>query len=573
MHSKNLKILICSLLVFVLLAGVSAAQEWTVTSGKDVDRTDGNIAPSNLTLRQAAARASSGDTIVFAGNVTEVNLLYGSINISKDLSIIGAGQVAVKRDNSSITQEMSIFNITGGNVEFRNLLIENGYTSNSNGGAISVTNASLILDSCIIQRNRAVEGAGLYVADSNVTMRTTGIYRNIASSDGNAIFVKSGNVSMQNCVIEGHVEKGSTVVLNQGRLDISGSRFISNSATSKGSIINAASATSITLQNSTFRNNSGFESGGIYTLGRLVVDNCVFDGGKSEKSGGGIALGNGSVGNIHYSIFTNGSAKDDGGGIHVAVDSTASIISCTFADNTANYGGAVFGRGNVIMDSCTAVNNTAKFYGGAVAVWNNANFSLTKNIIAGNKALSNNTARDVGGGGLNISNSEAWISNNIIVGNVDPRNVDFGQQNATVRSNGQNLVGLYRGDRFPISTTDVDGMQPEDLFVWVHDQPVLTRETGYTAGYENTPVYTAELNSSRDNPAHAVLGLTSSTPAPPEQGQNGGEEQQNQTPTTPPETPYANYIIIALLAIIVIGVLIVGGVIFLRFKRRREYKF
>ena len=573
MYSKNLKILICSLLVFVLLAGISAAQEWTVTSEKDVDKTDGNIVPTNLTLRQAIARATSGDTIVFAGNVTEINLLYGSLNISKDLTITGAGQVTVKRDNSSITQEMSIFNITGGNVELKNLFIENGYTSTSNGGAISVSNAALILDSCIIQRNRAIEGAGLYVSNSNVTIRNTGIYRNVASSDGNAIFVKSGNISMQNCVIEGNNEKGSTIALNQGRLDITGSRFTNNSATSKGSIIHAASATAITLQNSTFRNNSGFDSGGIYTLGSLTVDNCVFDGSKSEKAGGAIALGNGSVGNIRYSIFTNGSAKDDGGGIHVAVDSTASIISCTFTNNTANYGGAVFGRGNVVMDACTAVNNTAKFYGGAVAAWNNANFTLTKNIIAGNKALSNNTARDVGGGGLNISNSEALISNNIIVGNTDPRNVDFGQQNATVRSNGQNLVGLYRGDRFPINTTDVDGILPENLFVWDHDRPALTRPTGYTAGYENVQVYTAELNNSKDNPAFAVLGLASSAPPTPEPDQNGEDDQQNQPPQTTTPTFNTNSIKMILIAIAVICVLIVAGVLLLKFKRKREYKF
>ena len=575
MYSKILKILICFLLVFVLLAGVSAAQEWTVTSGKDV--LANNTSLDELTLRQAISRAASGDTIAFSSQVTEVNLMYGTLNISKDLMIVGNyDQVSIKRDNSSITQEMGIFNITGGNVEFRNLIIENGYTSNSNGGAINVSNATLTLETCIIQRNRAVEGAGLYVTNSNVTMRSTGIYRNTASSEGSAIFVKNGSINMQNCVVDGNGEKGSTITLSQGRLDASNSRFNNNIVTSKGSVIYGAAGTAITLQHSTFKNNSGFDSGGVYTLGQLTVSNCVFDEGKSEKSGAGITLGNGSTGDIRYSIFTNGSAKDDGGGIHVAVDSTATITSCTFADNIANYGGAVFGRGNVTMDSCTAVNNTAKYYGGAIAVWNNAKFTLTKNIITGNKALSNNTVRDVGGGGLNISNSEAWISNNIIVGNSDPRNVDFGQQNATVMSGGQNLVGLYRGDRFPINTTDVDGILPENLFVWSYERPSLTRTTGYTAGYDNVQVYTVELNSSRDNPAYNVLGITSEPPNPgPDQ--NGEDEQKNQTTPPPTEKPPTSSGIEALKKILIIVaaicVLIIAGVLILRYKKKREYKF
>jgi hypothetical protein len=419
------------------------------------------------------------------------------------------------------------------------------------------------------------------VTNSNVTIRNTGIYRNTASLDGSAIFARNNSsITILNSVVEGNSERGSAIILDRGRLDASNSLFVNNTATLKGSTIYAGAGTAVTLQNSTFRNNNGFDSGGVYSLGRLDVSNCVFDGGKSEKAGGAIVLGNGSNGNIRNSIFTNGTAKDDGGGIHVAVEATASIISCTFTNNIASYGGAVFGRGNVRMEQCTAVNNTARVFGGAVAVWNNADFTLEKNIIAGNKALSNNSVRDVGGGGLNISNSRALIANNIIVGNTDPRSVDFGQQNATVRSDGKNLVGLYRDNgtgRFPIHTTDVDGLAPETLFVWDHDRPALTRPTGALAGYENVQVYTAELNSSPNNPAYDVLGdINPPPPTIPSPGPGDGDNETNQTPQPSEPKPPTNvlgHIKTILIIAAVICVLIVAVVVILKLKRRRDYKF
>lgn len=445
---------------------------------------------------------------------------------------------------------------------------------NGTGGAVVVDRANVTFDSCTIQRNKADLGGAVYAANnSNVKFVSSSVSRNNATTDGSAIYVKSGNVELQNSIIDGHADKYNVIKLDQGKVIASQSRIINNEVTSKGSPLNASAGTTVEFRNSTFSNNTATESAGITTYGTLIVENCVFNGGNTSGSGGGILLGNGSNGNIKYSIFSNSTVADDGGGIHIAANATATIDTCTFLNNLANYGGAFFNRGTVNATAVTAVNNTAKFYGGAIAFWNDGNVTLTKSAIAGNTAKSNNTAKDVGGGGLNISNSQASLSNNVIVGNTDPRNVDFSELNASVKSGGNNLVGTYNGNgRFPIDSTDVSGTQLTDVFVVENGLPALTRSTGYTAGYDKVPVYTIALNSSSSNPAAGILGGTNQTPTP--EPPEGNDTNQTPDPEPPAESGgWTKYLMYGAILVILLVVIVVGIVAFLKYREKNQYKF
>lgn len=574
MNSKIVKTLVLSVLILFLLTGVASAQEWVVTSTGDMDKV--NLSMINLdkmTLREAIAKAGSGDTVVFADNISEVNVMYGTLNISKDITIGGSSKVTVKRDPSPVTQDMVIFTVSGGNVLFKQLTLENGYVSNGTGGAVLADRANVTFESCVIQKNKADMGGAIYITNgSNVKVNSTSIYKNNATTDGSAVYVKSGTVEFHNSVIDGHSDKYNVIKVDQGKIISSLTRFSNNEITSKGSPVNVSSGTIAEFRNSTFSNNTATESAGITAYGTLLVENCLFNGGKTSGSGGGISLKNGSTGNIKYSIFSNANVTDDGGGIHIDAEAKATIDTCTFMDNIASYGGAFFNRGTVDVTSCTAVNNTAKFYGGAVALWNDGKATITKTILASNTAKSNNTAKDVGGGGLNVSNSQATISNNVIVGNTDPRNVDFGELNATVKSGGNNLVGVYNGNgRYPIDATDAAGIQLTDVFVIENGLPALTKTTGYTAGVDKAPVYTVTLNSSPNNPAADVLGTTNQTPAPEP------SEPGNETPTPEPPSDsgssWTKYLMYGVIAIVLLVVIAVAIVAFLKYREKNQYKF
>ncbi|MBZ3935367.1 right-handed parallel beta-helix repeat-containing protein [Methanimicrococcus blatticola] len=575
MQSKIVKTLVLSVLILFLLTGVAAAQEWVVTAPGDVDKV--NLSMVNLdkmTLREAIAKAGSGDTIVFSENISAVTVTYNTLNVSKDLTIGGNTKVTVARDSGPVTQEFSVFTVSGGDVVFKQLSIENGYLMNGTGGAVTIDRANVTFESCTIQRNKADLGGGVYAANSsNVKFVSTSVFKNNATTDGSAIYLKGGSVELQNSVIDGHSDKYNVIKVEQGKIIGSQSRIINNAVTSKGSPLNASAGTTVEFRNSTFSNNTATEGAGITSYGALLVENCVFNEGKTSGSGGGILLENGSSGNIRYSIFSNATVADDGGGIHIASNASATIDTCTFLNNLANYGGAFFNRGTVNANAITAVNNTAKFYGGAIAFWNDANSTLTKSAIAGNIAKSNNTAKDVGGGGLNVSNSQATLSNNVIVGNTDPRKVDFGELNSTVKSGGNNLVGTYHGNgRFPIDSTDVSGIQLADVFVIENDLPAVTKSTGHTAGYDKVPVYTIALNSSADNPAASILGGANQTPTPepPE------ENETNQTPPEPDGVPPESglkWLVYGAIIVILLIVVVIGIVAFLKYRQKNQYKF
>lgn len=579
MHSKIIKTLILSVLVLFLLSGVASAQEWVVTAPGDTEKV--NLSMINLdkmTLREAIAKADAGDSIVFSDNISEVSIMYGSLNISKDVTIGGSSKVTVKRDSSPVTQDMVIFTVTGGNVGFKHLSIENGYVTNGTGGAVLIDRANVTFDSCTIQKNKADMGGAIYVTNgSNVKVNSTSIYKNNATTDGSAIYVKSGAVELHNSVVDGHSDKYNIIKVDQGSILSSNTRFSNNEVTSKGSPVNVSAGTSAEFKNSTFSNNTATESAGITTYGTLIVENCVFDGSKTSGSGGGISLKNGSVGNIKYSVFSNATAADDGGGIHIDVGAKATIDTCTFINNAANYGGAFFNRGTLDITSCTAVNNTAKFFGGAAALWNDGKVTMTKSILASNTAKSNNTAKDIGGGGLNVSNSEATLANNVIVGNTDPRNVDFGELNSSVKSGGNNLVGIYNGNgRYPIDATDAAGIQLTDVFVIENGLPALTKTTGYTAGVDKVPVYTVTLNSSPNNPAADVLGESNQTPEPaPPEPTPSEPEPEIPEPEPPSDSgsnwiTYLMYIVIAVVLLVIIAVAVIA---FLKYREKNQYKF
>lgn len=576
MNSKILKILVFSFLILFLFTGFAAAQEWVVTAAGDVDKINtSTINLDQMTLREAIAKAGSGDTIVFAENISTVQIMHGSLNLSKDLTIGGNSKVTVKRDSSPVTQDMTIFTVTGANVIFKQLTIENGYKSDGLGGALYADRANVTFEFCTIQKNKADIGGAIYVANNSyVKLVSTSLYRNNATNEGSAVYIKSGAVELQNTVIDGHSGKYNTILLDQGKIIVSQSRLTNNEITSKGSPLTSAAGTTVEVRNSTFSNNTAVDSAGVTSYGTLLVENCLFDGGKTSGSGGGISLKNGSVGEIKYSIFSNANVSDDGGGVHVDVGAKATIDTCTFVNNLANYGGAFFSRGILDVKSSTAVNNTAKFYGGAAAFWNDATTTMTKTVLAGNTAKSNNTAKDPAGGGLNISGSQATLSNNVIVGNKDPREIDFGEYKADVRSNGNNLVGIYRGDgRYPIDASDAAGILAENVFVMENGLPALTKSTGHTAGADKATVYTVALNSSSDNPAIDVLGDSGVTPKPEPEKPDNPDTNQTPEPEKPESGGLLQYLKYIVGGIVLLIILVIAAVLLWKYNEKRKYKF
>ncbi|CAD7695578.1 unnamed protein product, partial [Ostreobium quekettii] len=89
----------------------------------------------------------------------------------------------------------------------------------------------------------------------------------------------------------------------------------------------------------------------------------------------------------HSCIFINNSAKAYGGAIAVQRHSTATINKCNFTDNNANDGGAlgIQGQSTIESRSCVYENNTAEIDGGAIAT-DGSTANISNSTLVGNGA-------------------------------------------------------------------------------------------------------------------------------------------------------------------------------------------
>ena len=139
----------------------------------------------------------------------------------------------------------------------------------------------------------------------------------------------------------------------------------------------------VTLNNITFVN--GKYNSMLWINGNnCIVDNCTFE--NNSASYGGAVYIRGCDNSIQNSTFKGNGEVYYGGAITID-NARNSVYNCTFENNNAKYyGGAVdiFSTDNVV-DNCTFKNNHVDYYGGAIALEKNDN-------LVNNSVFNNNSA-------------------------------------------------------------------------------------------------------------------------------------------------------------------------------------
>jgi hypothetical protein len=356
-------------------------------------------------LRQAIqdANAKAGkDIIKFDGVFTDdiadtITLSSGSILIKDDLSIDGTGseKLAVSGNNTN-----RIFQINfGATIDIVGLTITNGYSDLYGGGIYNT--GSLTLANSIVSNNKSdYSGGGIYNTGSLTLTNSTISENNIKNSfDGNG-----------------------------------------------GGIYNSDYGT-VTLSNSTIKNNRAEYGGGIYsTNGSVTVSNSIFSDNEAEY------------------LFLNGLSSGSGGGIY-STNSTLTVNNSTFSGNSANSeGGGIFNGGILTVNNSTFNDNSANVQGSGILNDENGTATVKNSIIAGNNNF------DVGGAftsnGYNLigslSSSTGFNPNEEL--NVPLEDV----LDTTLRDNGgaTRTYALVTGSKaintgsnadIPTDTTDLDG--------------------------------------------------------------------------------------------------------------------
>ena len=399
---------------------------------------------SNSFTNLANSIANAGSYLPLSGNYAYDSTLdtayVDGITISKDITINGGGTTIISGNDLS-----RIFKIENGcSVVLLDVTFINGKADN--GGAI-YNDGNLVLKDCEFRDNSADYGAAIYNTENGVltgdadftdnvaVYRGGGIYSEGAvdlsdsvfdSNDisyraknddngGAAIYNNGGTCNLDNVQVTNNLKNivirngnaGDLInaaVFSSGRLYITDSYIANNSGSYGGGVFVCGDET-FTVSGTTFENNMATFGAAIYDYGAaIIVENCIFNenhcegvgsaGTSNTQAGAILVMSEGASATITDSKFNKNSAKT-GGAVSISQASGDVLIDgCEFIENTASYeGGAIY---NYIADGAqlsvrnsTFTDNTAASWGDAIS--NDAGLKWEANTISGdaNTAIGN----------------------------------------------------------------------------------------------------------------------------------------------------------------------------------------
>lgn len=259
-----------------------------------------------------------------------------------------------------------------------------GGISNDFGGSVTLQNGS------IIENNSAPNGGGLYnklFLDPAVTVLDVEFRNNTAQREGGAIYNQAV----------------ATVGTDTLPTSFDGNQ---TSSFSGGAIINTGATAQLEVTNATFSGNSTALSGRGGAIENVsgataTVSDSVFDGNAATQQGGALSnLGVGSSLTINDSDFRNNSAST-GGAIYGGAGSTTLVQGATTIGSVAEPNTATFVGGGIAIrdagttltaDATSIVGNTASTSGGGLHIEDG-----TINLV--NAALDHNHSFGTSGGG------------------------------------------------------------------------------------------------------------------------------------------------------------------------------
>ncbi len=293
--------------------------------------------------------------------------------------------------------------------------------------------------------------AGAQVNFDAVTLQN-GFFANGQSTVGGAAILNRGSVFLRGCTFTGNRSSPAGAILNLGALTVESSTFTNNNTDADaGAILSRGSAASLSINASTFANNSGGEGGALYVRDSdATVRLSTFRGNSAIGSGGAISIGGQSatLAAQNNTFDSNRASNQSGGGIIVR-DATAKIEGCTFVKNYGYNGGGLSSSGQLTLLNSTFSANIAQGYqnqsgpGG----YNGGGLEITPSSVTSPNTLVDSCTffgnisdnpRAFTIGGIAASSSPLTLRNSIVVGNADKNALDIG---GNISSGGHNLVG------------------------------------------------------------------------------------------------------------------------------------
>ena len=460
-----------------------------VTTLEDVvDETDNLVS-----LREALASASSGDTITFA--VEGTIELQSVLQVNEGISIDGDSKITLDGGDA-----VTIFEVLGTNTSFLNLTMVEGYNNggpnSSCGGAISyltwASDGMITIDNCDFIGNHAASGGGsVYIFNAAANIKdctfSLGDYSSVYAWSGSGLFLATyaHEVVVDNCEFFDLKESyfGGGIYVNDSATNITVSNcYFHDNGNYRGSSIYLTGGANVNVVSSTFEDNASTQGQGgdagqfgtIYVLSSTItLTNCDFTGNAGTLMGGALFL-SGSTASIFGGSFVGNTvvANNEWGGAAIGLwdgshlfvnansDGTYADSVTVFDGNTASaadstYGGAIYCfQSTAVIANALFTNNSAvategtSTRGGAIHVG-------TGTMTVVNSLFAENSASDSGGAFNIFNNDYATVSANFdyctFAGNSAPNGMaiftqtDVTVSNSIIAENGENDLFLHTG--------------------------------------------------------------------------------------------------------------------------------
>jgi hypothetical protein len=243
-------------------------------------------------------------------------------------------------------------------------IITCGFANQGSGGGMLNNQSNPTVTNCTFSGNDAISGGGMANLSSSPTLTNCNFINNKAHSMGAGLCNRYSNPRLTNCSFsENSVEyDGAGMVNVQSSPTLISCTFTGNSAAYGGGINNSTGIPS--MRNCIFSGNSANYGGGIYNGDSSPsMTNCIFSGNRAKLGGGGIYVWVGFSG--------------PGGGCYMTNPCNMTLINCTFAENLAECGMALFcGSCGGLFPSNVRIANCILRDGGE-EIWNDDGSTIT----------------------------------------------------------------------------------------------------------------------------------------------------------------------------------------------------
>ena len=467
------------------------APSLVVTTTDDVvDAFDGETS-----LREAIALANdvtAGD--LADGDADNDGNANDTITFDSDLS---GGTVVLGGTQLTITSDVTIDGDIDDNAT-PDITIDGDGTSR----VLEITSGVSALNHLILTRGDAILGAGLANTGGTVTLTSSTVSGNYASSRGGGLYNATGMVTLVNSTVSenGANIYGGGITSSAGTVTLINSTVSGNSANNYGGGISITFGTA-TLSNSTVSGNySGIDGGGLENVsGTISLVNSIL-------------LGNFSAGpgNEYIGTYTDDGLSIIGGtaGAPVAADIFAAIDGITGGGLLADNGGPV--QTIALLDSATNLALDAGDDAGAPATDARG---LARSDFAG-AANNGSNISDLGAYELININDAPTVA--LDISSLSTLTATFKDQ-STIGTFSRNIGGVVRADNFTLS----DPLLISDITAYLADS-LGSPDNGVLDGFDGTLSWAIYEDNGSELPGTLISTGNDASPTLIDTGNNFG---------------------------------------------------